>query len=126
MERLEALGKVTGILVSHRLEIGQISTQRLGKESYRADLADPRPDPVRHRERDRRDRRPGGRRHHLDEPGGLSAVRAARDLGIVIGEGTPGPLNAITDVAGVRVGHTTLISGEGPLVVGVGPGPDRA
>ena len=45
----------------------------------------------------------------------------ARDLGIVIGEGTPGPFNAITDVAGVRVGHTTLISGEGPLVVGQGP-----
>jgi D-aminopeptidase len=45
----------------------------------------------------------------------------ARDLGIVIGEGTPGPLNAITDVAGVRVGHTTLISGDGPLVVGQGP-----
>jgi D-aminopeptidase len=45
----------------------------------------------------------------------------ARDLGIVIGEGAPGPNNAITDVAGVRVGHTTLISGEGPLVVGQGP-----
>jgi D-aminopeptidase len=36
----------------------------------------------------------------------------ARDLGIAIGEGTPGPLNAITDVAGVRVGHTTLIEGD--------------
>lgn len=45
----------------------------------------------------------------------------ARDLGIVIGEGRPGPSNAITDVAGVRVGHTTLISGDGPLVVGEGP-----
>jgi D-aminopeptidase len=45
----------------------------------------------------------------------------ARDLGIRIGHGQPGPLNAITDVAGVRVGHTTLISGEGPLVVGQGP-----
>ena len=45
----------------------------------------------------------------------------ARDLGIVIGEGRPGPLNAITDVAGVRVGHATLIEGEGPLVVGRGP-----
>jgi len=44
-----------------------------------------------------------------------------RDLGIVIGRGRPGPLNAITDVAGVRVGHTTLISGDGPLVVGQGP-----
>jgi putative Mg2+ transporter-C (MgtC) family protein len=39
MDRLEALGNVTGILVSHRLEIGQISTQRLGKASFRADLA---------------------------------------------------------------------------------------
>ncbi len=48
------------------------------------------------------------------------AVRA-RDLGIVIGQGRPGPLNAITDVAGVRVGHATLISGDGPLVVGRGP-----
>jgi D-aminopeptidase len=45
----------------------------------------------------------------------------ARDLGIVIGELPPGPMNAITDVAGVRVGHTTLIDGEGPLVVGKGP-----
>ena len=33
----------------------------------------------------------------------------------------PGPLNAITDVAGVRVGHTTVISGDGPLRVGKGP-----
>jgi D-aminopeptidase len=48
------------------------------------------------------------------------AVRA-RDLGIVIGERSPGPWNAITDVAGVRLGHTTLISGEGPLAVGRGP-----
>ncbi|HYK94851.1 MAG TPA: P1 family peptidase [Candidatus Dormibacteraeota bacterium] len=45
----------------------------------------------------------------------------ARDLGIVIGEGQPGPHNAITDVAGVRVGHTTLISGDGRLVMGTGP-----
>ncbi len=44
-----------------------------------------------------------------------------RDLGIVIGSGRPGPLNAITDVAGVRVGHTTIIEGDGPLVVGHGP-----
>jgi D-aminopeptidase len=36
----------------------------------------------------------------------------ARDLGVVIGEHPTGPLNAITDVAGVRVGHTTL-QGEG-------------
>jgi D-aminopeptidase len=45
----------------------------------------------------------------------------ARELGIEIGVGMPGPLNAITDVAEVRVGHTTLIAGEGPLVTGKGP-----
>jgi D-aminopeptidase len=45
----------------------------------------------------------------------------ARDYGIEIGHGTPGALNAITDVAGVRVGHRTLIEGSGPLVVGRGP-----
>jgi D-aminopeptidase len=45
----------------------------------------------------------------------------ARELGIVVGSGRPGPQNAITDVPGVRVGHTTLISGEGPLRIGSGP-----
>jgi D-aminopeptidase len=45
----------------------------------------------------------------------------ARDHGITIGSGTPGPLNAITDVAGVQVGHRTLFDGSGPLVVGRGP-----
>ena len=45
----------------------------------------------------------------------------ARDHGITIGHGTPGPENAITDVAGVRVGHCTLFEGSGPLVVGRGP-----
>ena len=45
----------------------------------------------------------------------------ARDLGLVIGRLAPGPLDAITDVPDVRVGHTTLIQGEGPLVVGEGP-----
>jgi D-aminopeptidase len=44
----------------------------------------------------------------------------ARDLGIPL-EGTPGPLNAITDVKGVEVGHVTLVSGEGKLKVGSGP-----
>src|SRR6266498_4343827 len=44
----------------------------------------------------------------------------ARDLGVPF-DGIPGSLNAITDVAGVEVGMTTLISGEGPLKVGVGP-----
>jgi D-aminopeptidase len=44
----------------------------------------------------------------------------ARDLGVPF-VGTPGPLNAITDVAGVTVGHTTLIEGAGALKVGTGP-----
>jgi D-aminopeptidase len=44
----------------------------------------------------------------------------ARDLGVPF-DGTPGPLNAITDVKGVEVGETTLISGSGALKVGVGP-----
>jgi D-aminopeptidase len=44
-----------------------------------------------------------------------------RDLGIVIGQYQPGPRNAITDVAGVKVGHTTLIQGAGPLKPGQGP-----
>jgi D-aminopeptidase len=48
------------------------------------------------------------------------AQQRARDLGIPF-DGTPGPLNAITDVAGVLVGHTTLISGSGKLKVGEGP-----
>jgi D-aminopeptidase len=45
----------------------------------------------------------------------------ARELGIRIGRLAPGPLDAITDVPGVMVGHTTLIEGEGRLVVGRGP-----
>jgi D-aminopeptidase len=44
----------------------------------------------------------------------------ARDLGVPF-DGTPGPNNAITDVKGVEVGHATLISGSGKLVVGTGP-----
>jgi len=44
----------------------------------------------------------------------------ARDLGVPF-DGTPGRYNAITDIAGVEVGHTTLIFGEGKLDVGVGP-----
>jgi D-aminopeptidase len=44
----------------------------------------------------------------------------ARDLGIPF-DGTPGPHNAITDVAGVEVGMTTLIGGEGRLIQGKGP-----
>src|SRR5215813_13073490 len=44
----------------------------------------------------------------------------ARDLGVPF-DGTPGALNAITDVRGVEVGHTTLIRGEGVLKAGQGP-----
>jgi D-aminopeptidase len=51
---------------------------------------------------------------------GAAGKPRARDLGVPF-SGTPGPLNAITDVAGVEVGHTTLISGEGALVRGKGP-----
>jgi D-aminopeptidase len=47
-------------------------------------------------------------------------VQRARDLGVPF-DGTPGPLNAITDVKGVEVGYRTLISGEGKLQVGIGP-----
>jgi D-aminopeptidase len=54
----------------------------------------------------------------------LSAVsqtkERARDLGVPF-DGNPGANNAITDVKGVEVGHTTLISGDGPLKVGFGP-----
>lgn len=45
----------------------------------------------------------------------------ARDLGISIGRFPTGPLNAITDVEGVKVGHVTLIQGNGPLIPGKGP-----
>lgn len=49
-----------------------------------------------------------------------SAQKRARDFGVPF-DGTPGTLNAITDVAGVTVGHVTLKSGEGRLVKGKGP-----
>ena len=48
------------------------------------------------------------------------AVRS-RELGLRIGLLGPGEHDAITDVPGVLVGHTTLIRGDGPLVVGTGP-----
>ena len=51
---------------------------------------------------------------------GVESKLRARDLGVPF-DGTPGPLNAITDVQGVEVGEKTLISGEGKLVVGKGP-----
>jgi L-aminopeptidase/D-esterase-like protein len=54
-------------------------------------------------------------------PGKVASKKPrARDLGIPF-DGQPGPLNAITDVPGVEVGHVTLISGQGPLHVGAGP-----
>ena len=53
-------------------------------------------------------------------PGSGAARQRARDLGIPF-DGVPGPLNAITDVAGVTVGFETLIFGEGRLEVGKGP-----
>jgi D-aminopeptidase len=45
----------------------------------------------------------------------------ARELGIRVGDLPPGPHDAITDVDGVRVGHSTIVRGEGPLAVGEGP-----
>ena len=54
------------------------------------------------------------------QPLAAQAGPRENDLRIPIG-GTPGRLDAITDVAGVEVGQTTLISGNGPLVVGKGP-----
>lgn len=57
-----------------------------------------------------------------DAPPSATDMRARlRDLGIAVGRYEPGPLNAITDVAGVKVGHVTLIEGEGKLVPGKGP-----
>src|SRR5712671_3004223 len=49
-----------------------------------------------------------------------TAKPRARDLGVPF-DGTPGPLNAITDISGIAVGHTTLIYGEGKLQVAKGP-----
>jgi len=56
----------------------------------------------------------------LAPTGSAQSKPRARDLGVPF-VGTPGPNNAITDVAGVQVGHTTLISGDGELRVGEGP-----
>ncbi len=52
---------------------------------------------------------------------GMPSRKRLRDLGISIGRFPTGPLNAITDVSGVLVGHTTLIEGEGVLIPGKGP-----
>jgi D-aminopeptidase len=51
---------------------------------------------------------------------GQAPPQRARDLGIIL-DGTAGPLDAITDVQGVMVGHTTIVRGSGPLRVGEGP-----
>jgi D-aminopeptidase len=59
-------------------------------------------------------------KHPPATPAVESKTVRARDLGIPF-EGTPGKFNAITDVPGVEVGYTTLISGEGKLEVGKGP-----
>jgi len=60
-------------------------------------------------------------REPIKSPPAIQAkIVRARDLGIPF-EGIPGKLNAITDVPGVEVGYTTLISGEGKLEVGKGP-----
>ncbi len=56
----------------------------------------------------------------VSEATGTPQRPRARDLGVPF-DGTPGPLNAITDVAGVEVGHATIVTGSGPLVVGEGP-----
>ncbi|MGE0439128.1 MAG: P1 family peptidase [Gemmatimonadales bacterium] len=56
----------------------------------------------------------------LVPPAAAAQSGRARDLGIPL-EGTTGPLNAITDVAGVEVGFTTVIAGDGRLVRGKGP-----
>jgi len=56
---------------------------------------------------------------HVPEPQASRSPRA-RSLGVPF-DGSPGPLNAITDVAGVTVGQTTVIAGQGKLVVGQGP-----
>ena len=53
-------------------------------------------------------------------PAAAQEATRARDLGVPF-EGTPGPLNSITDVKGVEVGYRTLISGEGKLQIGIGP-----
>ena len=50
----------------------------------------------------------------------VGAAPRAREAGVPF-EGDPGPLDAITDVAGVEVGQVTLVSGDGPLIVGKGP-----
>ena len=54
-------------------------------------------------------------------PSAQTARVRARDLNVVVGTLPPGRLNAITDVAGVLVGHATIVKGDGALKVGDGP-----
>jgi L-aminopeptidase/D-esterase-like protein len=61
---------------------------------------------------------PSVRHAHAQQP--TTTKPRARDLGVPF-DGTPGPLNAITDVRGVEVGFVTLVEGEGKLVMGRGP-----
>jgi D-aminopeptidase len=53
-------------------------------------------------------------------PPSSAQTARARDLGVPF-DGAPGPLNAITDVSGVSVGHTTIVRGSGDKVMGEGP-----
>lgn len=63
--------------------------------------------------------RKGEQMSRTDRDGGAVGPRA-RELGVPFA-GKPGPLNAITDVDGVAVGHATIVEGTGELVVGKGP-----
>ncbi|HHW18785.1 MAG TPA: P1 family peptidase [Firmicutes bacterium] len=57
----------------------------------------------------------------MNDVAGTGQRPRCRDVGLIIGQMEPGPLNAITDVPGVMVGHSTIIRGEGALVPGQGP-----
>ena len=57
----------------------------------------------------------------VSAPAGQTGRMRARDLGIVVGTLPTGRLNAITDVGGVLVGHSTIVKGDGALKVGEGP-----
>jgi D-aminopeptidase len=58
---------------------------------------------------------------YSNEPRAVERRMRIRDLGVVIGRKTPGRYNAITDVPGVQVGHSTIIQGSGRLRTGKGP-----
>lgn len=63
---------------------------------------------------------PGWCAEVANDPAEQTRVRA-RALGLKLGQLEPGPLNAITDVPGVKVGQVTLMRGDGPLLPGQGP-----